>query len=502
MTDSALPREASTGSTRIERDSTGEITVPAERLWGAQTQRALEHFRISSERWAPELLVALAQVKRAAARVHRITGELPPDIASAIEAAADEVIAGLHGDEFPLPVWQTGSGTQTNMNLNEVLANRASERLGGTRGADRRVHPNDHVNRGQSSNDAIPTAIHVATALALARRVEPALHALAVALRERERAFAGLVKIGRTHLQDAVPMTLGQAFGSYATQIERARRAIAPAIADLLPLPIGGTAIGTGLNAPPGFAANIVRELAEACGLPFEPATDRFALIGAHDPIVAAHGVLAGAAVAMLRIGNDLRLLASGPDAGLGEIRLPANEPGSSIMPGKVNPTQIEAMTMACVQVIGSNGTIAFAGAGGMLELNVYKPLIGHLAAQSARLVADAADSFTVHCVVGIEADATRLAAYVSRSRMLVTALAPHIGYDAAARIVHRTAATQATLRDAAISEGVRPEDFDRWVDPAAMAGLPVPPAGGVPPEVPEAGPAGEGAGIGIGIGN
>ncbi len=459
---------ADTGPVRIERDSLGEVAVPADRPWGAQTQRALEHFRISTERWAPALIVALARVKRAAARTNRALGVLPAALCAAIEAAADEVIAGRHDDAFPLPVWQTGSGTQTNMNVNEVLAHLATRRLGpGTH-----VHPNDHVNRGQSSNDAIPTAIHVATALALAREVGPALHALAVALREREDAFRGFVKIGRTHLQDAVPMTLGQAFGAYATQVERARRAIAPAVAELLPLPIGGTAIGTGLNAPPGFGEGVARALADDCGLAFEPASDRFALIGAHDAVVAAHGALATAAVALTRIGNDLRLMASGPDTGLGEIRLPANEPGSSIMPGKVNPTQIEALTMACLQVIGNNGTIAAAGAGGMLELNVYKPLIGHLAMQSARLVADASRSFTVHCVEGIEANVRHLAGQVARSRMLVTALAPRIGYDAAARIAHRAVDEGATLRDAALAEGVAPADFDRWVDPAAMAGL------------------------------
>ena len=456
-------------SFRIEHDSLGEVAVPAERRWGAQTQRALEHFRISSERWAPELVRALAQLKRAAALTHRSLGELPPALADAIVAAADEVIDGVHADEFPLPVWQTGSGTQTNMNMNEVLANLASERLGGTV----RVHPNDHVNRAQSSNDAIPTAIHVATAVALTQQVGPALHALAGALRERERAFATLVKIGRTHLQDAVPMTLGQSFGGYASQIERARRALAPAVDDLLALPIGGTAIGTGLNAPAGFADGVVRELAAACGLPFVTASDRFALIGAHDTVVAAHGALAAAAVALLRIGNDLRLLASGPDCGLGELHLPANEPGSSIMPGKVNPTQIEALTMACTQVIGNHTTMSMAGAGGMLELNVYAPLIGHLAMQSARLVADATRSFTRFCVVGIEADTARLAENVGRSRMLVTALAPHVGYDAAARIVHRSVAERSALRDAAIAEGVTADDYDRWVDPAAMAGLP-----------------------------
>ena len=462
-----------TGPHRIEQDSSGEIAVPTARLWGAQTQRAFENFEISTERWAPEVLRALARVKKAAALANGELGALPRDLADALARAADEVIAGAHPDEFPLPVWQTGSGTQTNMNMNEVLANRASELLGGPRGAGRLVHPNDHANLGQSSNDAIPTAMHVALAVAIAQEVTPALHELAAALRERERAFAGMIKIGRTHLQDAVPMTLGQAFGGYASQVERARRALGPALDDLLPIPIGGTAIGTGLNAPPGFAQAAARLLAIDCGLGFEPASDRFALIGAHDPVVAAHGAIAGAAVAMLRIGNDLRLLASGPDTGLGEIRLPANEPGSSIMPGKVNPTQIEAMTMACVQVIGNQSTLSFAGAGGMLELNVYKPLIAHLSAQGARLVADTARSFTTHCVRDIEADEARLAEHVSHSRMLVTALAPQIGYDAAARIARRAAQERSTLRAAALAEGVAGADYDRWVDARAMAGLP-----------------------------
>jgi fumarate hydratase class II len=453
---------------RIECDALGEVAVPADRPWGAQTQRALGHFAISTERWPQEFIAALARVKRAAARAHRAGGTLPAPLACAIESVADEIAHGAHADAFPLSIWQTGSGTQTNMNMNEVLARLAAERLG----AGTRVHPNDDVNRGQSSNDVIPTALHVALAVAIACGVEPALHALAGALREREQAFRSVVKIGRTHLQDAVPMTLGQAFGGWASQVERARRALVPALADLMPLPIGGTAVGTGLNAPPGFGAAVARELAEDCGLPFEPATDRFALIGAHDPVVAAHGALAAAAVSLLRLANDVRLLASGPDAGLGELRLPANEPGSSIMPGKVNPTQAEALAMACVQVIGNNTTVAMAGAGGMLELNVYKPLLVHAALQSARLVADASHSFTVHCVAGIEADAPRIAAHVARSRMLATALAPHIGYDATARIVHRAIAAGTTLRAAALAEGVAGADFDRWVDPAAMAGI------------------------------
>lgn len=461
------PAQDTTVGVRLERDALGEVAVPADRPWGAQTQRALEHFAISTERWPREFIVALARVKRAAARAHRAGGTLPTMLADAIESVADEVAQGAHADAFPLPVWQSGSGTQTNMNMNEVLARLAEERLGGTV----RVHPNDDVNRGQSSNDVIPTALHVALAVAIARGVAPALHALAAALREREQAFRTVVKIGRTHLQDAVPMTLGQAFGGWASQVERARRALVPALAELMPLPIGGTAVGTGLNAPPGFGAAVARALADDCGLPFEPAPDRFALIGAHDPVVAAHAALAAAAVSLLRIANDIRLLASGPDAGLGELRLPANEPGSSIMPGKVNPTQAEALAMACVQVIGNNTTVAMAGAGGMLELNVYKPLLAHTALQSARLIADASHSFTVHCVAGIEADTSRIAAHVARSRMLATALAPHIGYDATARIVHRAITAGATLREAAVAEGVAEADFDRWVDPVAMAG-------------------------------
>jgi fumarate hydratase, class II len=463
------PSPPVTAAVRIERDTLGEVAVPADALWGAQTQRALGHFAISTERWPVALIRALARVKRAAARAHRAGGSMPTALATAIESAASDVADGGHPEAFPLPIWQTGSGTQTNMNMNEVLARLAGARLEG--GGP--VHPNDDVNRAQSSNDVIPTALHVALAIALSDEVGPALHALAVALRERGAAFAGIVKIGRTHLQDAVPMTLGQAFGGWASQIERARRALAPALADLMPLPIGGTAVGTGLNAPAGFGAAVARELAEDCGLPFEPASDRFALIGAHDPVVAAHGALAAAAVSLLRIANDVRLLASGPDAGFGELHLPANEPGSSIMPGKVNPTQAEALAMACVQVIGNNTTVAMAGAGGMLELNVYKPLLAHAALQSARLIADAARSFTVHCVVGIEADGARIAAHVAHSRMLATALAPHIGYDATARIVHRAGSAGITLREAALAEGVTQADFDRWVDPRAMAGLP-----------------------------
>jgi fumarate hydratase class II len=462
MTDPSPPRRA----TRTERDSVGDIEVPADAPWAAQTQRALDHFQISTERWPVEAIAALARIKRACARAHRELGTMPAPLADAIAAAASEVVDGQHADGFPLPIWQTGSGTQTNMNVNEVIARLAAARLGG----DARVHPNDDVNRGQSSNDVVPTALHLALALAITGRVAPALHALAAALRRHEAAWADVVRLGRTHLQDAVPMTLGQTFGSWASRVERAHRALGPALAELMPLPIGGTAVGTGLNAPAGFGVAVARELARDCGLPFEPATDRFALIAAHDPIVAAHGALVAAAVTLLRIGDDLRLLASGPDAGLGELRLPANEPGSSIMPGKVNPTQVEAMAMACVQVIGNGTTVTMAGAGGFLELNVYAPLLVHAALQSARLLADAAQSFTVHCVSGIEPERVRIAEHVTRSRMLATALVPWIGYDATARIVRRAVGDRLALRDAAIAQGLSPEDFDRWVDPAAMA--------------------------------
>jgi fumarate hydratase, class II len=458
-------------SSRTEHDSLGPVEVPADRLWGAQTQRAIDNFRISSERWAPELLVELARIKRAAAVVNGALGLVPRDVAQAIAAAAQEVIERRHDDEFPLVVWQTGSGTQTNMNMNEVLANRASELLGGPRGTDRRVHPNDHVNRCQSSNDVIPTAIHVATAIGLRDRVSPALESAVGALHDRQRDFASLVKIGRTHLQDAVPMTLGQEFSAFAAQLARVLRLLPPAVEELLALPIGGTAVGTGLNAHPEFGWRVARELAASTGLGFAAAQNRFELIASHDALVAAHAVLNGAAVALNKIANDLRWLASGPDAGLGEIALPANEPGSSIMPGKVNPTQVEALTMACLQVMGNHSTLTVAASSGMLQLNVYKPLIGHLAMQSIRLLADATESFNVNCIAGITANQRQLATNVAHSRMLVTALAPHIGYDRAAQIVHHAVRTGATLRDAALAQGVAAADFDRWVDPQAMAG-------------------------------
>jgi fumarate hydratase, class II len=456
---------------RTEQDSLGPVEVPADRLWGAQTQRAIGNFAISTERWPAEAIVALAQVKRAAAIANADLGLLPRDIARAIATAAEEVIGRRHDVEFPLPVWQTGSGTQTNMNMNEVLANRASELLGGRRGADRRVHPNDQVNRCQSSNDVVPTAIHVAMAIGLERHVKPAVESLVGALHDRERDFSALVKVGRTHLQDAVPMTLGQGFSGYAAQLARVARLLPTARDELLPVPIGGTAIGTGLNAHPEFGTRVARELTSATGLRFVPARNRFELIAAHDPVLAAHATLQLAAVALTRIGNDLRWLASGPDAGLGELALPANEPGSSIMPGKVNPTQIEALTMACLQVMGNHSTIAMAAAGGMLELNVYKPLIAHLALQSIRLVADASESFNVHCVAGITANPQRLAHDVAHSRMLATALAPHIGYDVAAKVVQRSIAEGCPLREAAQALGISPADYDRWVDPRAMAG-------------------------------
>ncbi|MCZ7566498.1 MAG: class II fumarate hydratase [Burkholderiales bacterium] len=456
--------------TRTERDTFGPIEVPAARLWGAQTQRSLEYFRISTERMPAELIRALAQVKRAAARVNRTLGELDPGIADAIVAAADEVLEGIHDDEFPLAVWQTGSGTQTNMNMNEVLANRASEMLGSARGEGRLVHPNDHVNRGQSSNDVFPTAMHVAAYAALARNVRPALGALAATLAAKSAAFAGIVKIGRTHLQDATPVTLGQEFSAYAAQLEQAAAHIEAALPRLAQLAIGGTAVGTGLNAPPGFGAQVAAELAARTGLPFASAPNKFETLAAHDALVHAHGALRTAAVALAKIANDVRWLASGPRCGIGEITIPENEPGSSIMPGKVNPTQSEAVLMLAAQVLGNDVAVGIAGASGSFELNVAKPVIIHAFLQSCRLLADGARSFDRHCAAGIEPDRARIAELVGRSLMLVTALAPRIGYDKAAKIARKAHAEGTTLREAALALGeVTGAEFDAWVRPDEM---------------------------------
>jgi fumarate hydratase class II len=457
---------------RIERDTFGNIEVPAARLWGAQTQRSLEHFRISGERMPRELIRALARVKRACATVNKALGELDSAQADAIVAAADEVLAGRHDEEFPLVVWQTGSGTQSNMNMNEVLANRASELLGGERGGKRKVHPNDAVNRGQSSNDVFPTAMYVAAVEAVERRVLPALRHLRETLAAKSQAFAGIVKIGRTHLQDATPLTLGQEFSGYVAQLDHGIAHVEAALPHLRELAIGGTAVGTGLNAPPEFGERVAAELARLTGLGFISAPNKFEALAAHDALVHAHGALKTVAASLVKIANDVRWLASGPRSGLGEITIPENEPGSSIMPGKVNPTQCEALTMACAQVFGNDVAVNFAGASGNFELNVYKPVLIHNFLQSARLLADGAASFDEHCAHGIEPDKARIAELVARSLMLVTALAPRIGYDRAAEIAKKAHREGTTLRDAALALGyVSAEDFARWVRAEEMTG-------------------------------
>ncbi|MDD5250673.1 MAG: class II fumarate hydratase [Rhodocyclaceae bacterium] len=455
---------------RIERDSFGAIAVPGERLWGAQTQRSLEHFRISTERMPAALILALAAVKRACAHVNRDLGRLEPKQAAAIVAAADEVLAGRHGNEFPLAVWQTGSGTQTNMNMNEVLANRASELLGGERGAGRLVHANDEVNLGQSSNDIFPTAMHVAAVLGMTRELLPALQRLRAALAEKSAAFAAIVKIGRTHLQDATPLTLGQEFSGYVAQLELAAAALLATLPPLHRLAVGGTAVGTGLNTHAEFGARVAALLARSFDQPFVSADNKFAALAGHEPLLFAHGGLKTLAAALMKIANDVRWLASGPRSGLGEIALPENEPGSSIMPGKVNPTQCEALTMICCQVFGNDVAINIGGASGNFELNVYKPLIIHNFLQSLRLLADGMASFEAHCARGIVANEAHIAAQMERSLMLVTALTPHIGYDRAAEIARRAQRDGSTLKAAALALGyVTAADFDRWVVPAQM---------------------------------
>ena len=457
-------------ATRTERDSFGAIEVPAERLWGAQTQRSLEHFDISTERMPEEIVLALATVKAACARVNRELGLLPEDKARAIAAAAEEVLRGRHQQEFPLSVWQTGSGTQSNMNMNEVLANRASELLGGERGENRRVHPNDEVNLGQSSNDIFPTAMHLSAAAGIVRALLPSLARLRAALATKSAAFADIVKIGRTHLQDATPLTLGQEFSGYVAQLDHAGAFIHAALPSLYPLAVGGTAVGTGLNTHPEFGERVAAELARSSGLPFAGAANKFAALAAHDGLVAAHGALKTLAVALMKIANDIRWLASGPRSGLGEIAIPENEPGSSIMPGKVNPTQCEALTMLCCQVMANDVAIGIGGASGNFELNVYKPLIAHNFLQSVRLLAGGMASFEAHCARGIEARRERIAELLERSLMLVTALAPHIGYDRAAGIAKRAHHEGITLRAAALASGqVTAEEFDRWVQPMEM---------------------------------
>jgi len=458
------------GTTRTESDSFGGIEVAVDRLWGAQTQRSLEHFNISIELMPGELILALAATKHACALVNRDLGLLDAAKAGAIMAAAEEVLAGRHAAEFPLRVWQTGSGTQTNMNMNEVLANRASELLGGVRGAGRRVHANDEVNLGQSSNDIFPTAMHVAACMGLSGKLLPALRCLRAAVQDKSAAFADIVKIGRTHLQDATPLTLGQEFSAYAAQLHQAESAIAASLLPLQELAVGGTAVGTGLNTHPQFGARVAEQLAQRSGLPFVAAANKFAALAAHDALVAAHGALKTLACSLMKIANDIRWLASGPRSGLGEISIPENEPGSSIMPGKVNPTQCEALTMICCQVFGNDVAINFGGASGNFELNVFKPLIAHNFLQSVRLLAEGMVSFEAHCVRGVAPNLQRLAELLERSLMLVTALTPHIGYDKAAQIAKRAHAEGSTLKQAALALGyVSEADFERWVQPTKM---------------------------------
>ncbi len=465
---------ASERETRTEYDLFGAVEVPFECLWGAQTQRSLEHFRISEERIPNSLLRALAIVKRAAAKVNAQLAVLDPRLAAAIMRAAEEVIAGQHEREFPLVVWQTGSGTQTNMNMNEVLANRASELLGAVHGSSRTVHPNDHVNLSQSSNDVFPTAMSIAALDALRSQLEPAIGGLRDALREKAELFAGVVKLGRTHLMDATPLTLGQEIGGWAHQLTQSLDHIQATHAHLAELAIGGTAVGTGLNAPLGFAEAMTEELASWTQLSLTSAPNKFEALAAHDAFVFAHGALKTLAGALAKIANDVRWLASGPRCGLGELFIPENEPGSSIMPGKVNPTQCEAMLMVCAQVFGNDVAMNFAGASGNFELNAYKPLIIHAYLQSVRLLSDAATSFRKYLVVGMRPNLERIREFVEHSLMLVTALTPRIGYEAAAHIARVAHTTGTTLRQAALDLGaVSERDFDDWVRPERMVGAP-----------------------------
>jgi len=461
-------------TTRTEKDTMGKVEVPADRYWGAQTQRSLEHFRIGGERFPREMIRAFGVLKKACALVNRELGLLPEDKARAIVQAADEVIEGRLDEHFPLVVWQTGSGTQTNMNANEVIANRAIELLGGRLGSPTPppLHPNDDVNRSQSSNDTFPTAMHIAAVDQMEGRLVPAVQALSGTLWDKAREFTDVVKIGRTHLQDAVPLTLGQEMSGWASQLDHALEHIRGAMPRLCELALGGTAVGTGLNAPRGFGERAAKVIAELTGRPFVSAPNKFEALASHDALVGAHGALRTLAAALTKIANDVRWLASGPRCGIGELRIPENEPGSSIMPGKVNPTQCEALTMVCAQVMGNDVAVAIGGASGNFELNVYKPLIIHNVLGSVRLLADACASFDVHCARGIEPDRERIRFLVERSLMLVTALAPRLGYDRAAAIAKKAHAEGLTLKEAAVALGyLTAEEFDREVRPESMVG-------------------------------
>ena len=459
---------------REERDTMGTMQVPVEALWGAQTQRSLQNFRISGERMPTALIHALALVKRAAAKVNCDLGLLDAERAEAIIQAADEVIAGRHDAEFPLAVWQTGSGTQTNMNMNEVLANRASELLGGGRGTECRIHPNDDVNKGQSSNDVFPSAMHVAAACSIQQQLLPALMMLKGTLAAKAEEFGSIVKIGRTHLQDATPLTLGQEFSGYVSQLEHGLEHLQVTLPHLHELALGGTAVGTGLNAHAQFAVRVASEVARLTALPFITARNKFEALAANDALVFSHGALKTLAASLLKIANDVRWLASGPRCGIGELKIPENEPGSSIMPGKVNPTQSEAMIMLCCQVMGNDVAINMGGAMGNFELNVMKPLIIHNFLQSVRLLSDGMSGFNEHCASGITANVEHIEELMRNSLMLVTALAPHIGYDRAAEIAKRAHRDSTTLKQAATELGyVTAEQFEQWVRPEDMVGTP-----------------------------
>ena len=459
-------------TTRTERDSFGPIDVPNDRYWGAQTARSLAFFRIGTERMPGPLIRAFGLQKKAAALANQSLGELPAMVAGAIVRAADEVIADRLSEHFPLVVWQTGSGTQTNMNVNEVIANRANEMLGAPLGARAPVHPNDHVNRGQSSNDSFPTAMHIAAVSEIHDRLLPGLGRLHQALATKAHEARDAIKVGRTHLQDAVPMLAGQEIGAFARQVALAIARVEATLPRLYQVAQGGTAVGTGLNAHRDFAERFAEQLAVLTGRPFVPAADKFEALAAHDAIVECSGALNTVAASLMKIANDVRLLASGPRCGLGELSLPENEPGSSIMPGKVNPTQAEALSMVAAQVMGNHVAITIAGASGHLQLNVFKPVMIHNLLQSIRLLGDAAASFAEHCIEGMTVERRRMAEMVERSLMLATALNPHIGYDAAARIAKHAHARGLTLRDAARDlNAVSMADFDRWVSPGDMLG-------------------------------
>ncbi len=455
---------------RIETDSMGSIEVPADHYWGAQTERSLIHFSIGHDTMPRPVIRAIGILKNAAAQVNRDLGRLPAEKAELIIRAADEVISGKLDAEFPLRIWQTGSGTQTNMNANEVIANRAIELAGGKMGSKTPIHPNDHVNMSQSSNDTFPTAMHIAAAEELTHRLIPAVVELRDALKAKAAEFADIVKIGRTHLMDAVPLTLGQEFSGYVAQLDYGLKRMQAALPGVLELAIGGTAVGTGLNTHPEFADRVAAKIAGLTGLEFKSAPNKFEALAAHDALVMASGTLRTLACSLMKIANDIRWMGSGPRCGLNELLLPENEPGSSIMPGKVNPTQCEAMTMVAVQVVGNDTAIAFAGSQGNFELNVFKPVIIFNVMHSLALLSDACRSFTKYCVAGIEANRTRIAEYVESSLMLVTALSPHIGYDKAAKVAKKAHVEGTTLREACIALGfLKAEDFDRFVRPERM---------------------------------